>query len=360
MYAHYCCHNQNMNWLMGFGLLFNTIGNMFSGNRSSYYPPLFGMPLFSYPQYQYYPPTQQYPYQTYETDFLVGNTLAGINPDIQSYTNVDVGNSIFNSIPVQSNQNQDYNLVGNSLISIANSSYTTNSQNPFASTEQTPVIPNQAANSVQPVTPSPSNSVQPGISSPSNSNTTGVNHTPQIGNNNQIIRNGDRVKISKDIENRIKQMAIKLNCDYKDLIGMIWAESRFNPKVWNGKTAVGLIQFTQICIDDLNMFYGLNLTKQKIANMSALEQLNLAEKSLLRSKQIAGYPSSYRLSAGELYAINLAPAYAKRKNYILRRGDKDGFYEANKGADVNKDGYITKSELDSFIRKGRQNVTTIA
>ena len=150
--------------------------------------------------------------------------------------------------------------------------------------------------------------------------------------------------------NKVKSIAAKINCDYKDLLGLIYSESSFLtvPKNWNGKSAVGLIQFTNTCIADLNKIYGLNLTKEKIAKMSALEQLDLAEKSLLRAKQVAGFSSSHRLTAGELAAINYLPAYAKR-DVVTQRGGQG--YARNEGLDINGDGKITKSELEQRIKQ---------
>ncbi len=167
---------------------------------------------------------------------------------------------------------------------------------------------------------------------------------------------GSKVILGEAIKKRIKKIAEKVNCDYKDLLGLIYCESSFRtiPRNWNGRSAIGLIQFTDINIKDLNSIYGANLTKEKIAQMSPLEQLDWAEKSLLRAKQIAGFPIGHKLNAGELYAINFAPANAKRQSYISKKGD--GLYEGNPGLDLNKDGKITREELGQKIKKGSINV----
>ena len=60
---------------------------------------------------------------------------------------------------------------------------------------------------------------------------------------------------------KVKQIAKNLNCDYKDLLAVMNAESGLKGDAWNGRTAVGLIQFTSLSIADLNKTYGLNLTK---------------------------------------------------------------------------------------------------
>ncbi len=360
-----------MNWLMGVGLLFNTLGNIISGTRNRSMFPNFGMPVFSYPYYQSYPQYNYNQYQYYSpsvscNDFYVGNTLAGLNTAQTGLQNYDNTGSIFNAVPNTYNTrlNND-NLVGNTLSSIQ-------SQPSYENLSYTPLYTSLGEHPMYSIMGSSINPF-PQISSYHPSSTVlqqapqlqqqmAIQDTPtSIGKNDTIVRNGDYIKISKDIENRIKQMAVKLNCDYMDLIGMIWAESKFDKGAWNGKTAVGLIQFTQICIDDLNNKYGMNLTKQKIEKMSVFQQLDLAEKALLRAKEVAGIPQSQRLSAADLYTINFLPGRFKshaNKAYITKRGEN--FYAQNSGIDVNKDGFITREELRQFVQKGRNYVTTIA
>lgn len=350
---HYCYNNCNMNWLMGIGLMFNALGNILSGSRRTSIYPSFGMPIFSYPTYPTYPNYTYSPIQQYQpannNDFLVGNTLAGLSSTQTNYPLYDNSNSIFSGVFNNTGPQvqEDYNLVGNTLTSIQPSNYNSSYQYYTSLGEHS-----LYSNSYSPLNSSYSPSLQqPEVAVPPS----------HIGKNDTIIKNGEHVRISKDIEGRIKQIAAKLNCDYRDLMGLIWAESRFNKNAWNGTTAVGLIQFTQICIDDLNQNFGMNLTKQKIAQMSVFQQLDLAEKALLRAKQIAGLPQSHRMNAAELYTINFLPGRLKshaNKGYLTKRGEN--FYAQNKGADINKDNYITKDELSQFVQRGRQYVTTIA
>lgn len=164
-----------------------------------------------------------------------------------------------------------------------------------------------------------------------------------------VRRSTSKVKISKAVHKRVQEIAKKINCDPNDLLGMIFAESSFRtvPKNWNGKSAVGLIQFTQICIDELNKQYGLNLTKAKIAKMNVMQQLDLTEKALLIEKRTAGFAPNARLSAGDLYAINFLPAKAKQE-VVTRKGENA--YAQNKDLDTNKDDKITKTELSNRVK----------
>ena len=157
-------------------------------------------------------------------------------------------------------------------------------------------------------------------------------------------------KLGKPFLDKVKQVAQNLNCDYSDLLAVINSESGFNTQAgYNPKTgkigcAVGLIQFTQPAIDDLNKRHGLNLTKEKILNMSALEQLDLAEKYLKIAKGYAGFSDSHKMSSGDLYAITFLPGRASRE-VLCQKGEGNSFYEQNSGLDKNGDKKITKSEL---------------
>lgn len=364
------CNICNTNWLMDVGVFFHTLSCMLSPARKIYPPFNYSIPIFSYPPiYPLYP----------QNCSIVGNTLAGVTAS--GYYSGPSLLSNLNTINTSSKSN--YNLVGNTLSSLPSTALYCGGYNCYDTSIIMPPMYGTGActtnlgyasitsTSTQPkkssVKSSKDNvSTETGTSTPKNTKPktktpaaaeTSVKKNTAAATDSTVIRNKGKVKISKDIEKRVKQIAGKINCDYKDLLGLIWCESNFDPAKWHGTSAIGLIQFTDVCIDELNRIYNLNLTKEKIAKMSALEQLDLVEKSLLRSKEIAGFSSSHKLSAAELYIINLAPAYAKRRSYILSKSDSDGYYNSNKGLDINKDGYITRDELKTFIQKGKLNVT---
>lgn len=164
--------------------------------------------------------------------------------------------------------------------------------------------------------------------------------------------------------NRVKQIANNLNCDYRDLLAVINSESGFDPTARNGNVAVGLIQFTQSSISELNQKLGLNLTKEKILKMSAMEQLDLAEKYLKIAKSYK-FAANHRLSAGELYAITFLPGRADRETLCIE-GERDSkgrllnYYEANAPFDYNGDKRITKSELERKLNEKRVNESVFA
>lgn len=167
--------------------------------------------------------------------------------------------------------------------------------------------------------------------------------------------------LNKEFLNKVKQVAKNINCDYEDLLALMNSESSLDPtaahKNKNGeKTAVGLIQFTKsAAIPELNKVYGLNLTLEKIEKMSALEQLDLVEKYYKMNAD--KLPKGKKLTAADLYAVTFLPARAKKE--VLTRSGED-YYKSNKGLDVNKDGAITKSDLNARLAQKRVNLNTFA
>lgn len=186
-------------------------------------------------------------------------------------------------------------------------------------------------------------------------NITRTRNTTQIEIDRSFQNSG---KLDINFLNRVKQIAQKLNCDYKDLLALMNSESGLKPNAWNGTTAVGLIQFTDLSIADLNNKYGLNLTKEKIAQMSAIEQLDLVEKYLTIAKSYSFSPNA-RLSAGDLYAITFLPGRANRE-VLCTKGEKNtngqllNYYESNP-LDVDGDNKITKSDLEKHLAKKHVN-----
>lgn len=158
----------------------------------------------------------------------------------------------------------------------------------------------------------------------------------------------DTGKLDKDFLKKTKKIAKNLNCDYKDLLALINSESSFDPKAKSG-SFVGLIQFGDLAIEELRTNCGCKgLTKDKILNMSRMQQLDLVEKLLMYYKQRKFAPNA-KLSAGDLYAMILAPSRANRE-VLYTKGEK-GYNSVNAKMDYNKDGKITKSEMSRRIRE---------
>ena len=141
---------------------------------------------------------------------------------------------------------------------------------------------------------------------------------------------------------KVKEISKKINCDYKDLLGVMNSESGINSKAQNKNGgATGLIQFMPKTAE------ALGTTTEALKEMSPIEQLDYVEKFMLKNKKAFGFGENDKLSGGQLYALVFLPARAKRE--VLTESGEN-YYSANKGLDLNNDGKITKTELDERVR----------
>ena len=131
-------------------------------------------------------------------------------------------------------------------------------------------------------------------------------------------------------------------------------ESGLNPHAVNPNGgATGLIQFMPKTAERLGT------STEALKNMSAEEQLPYVEKFLMRCKKAAGFSETDKLSGGDLYALVFLPARAKRE-ILCEKGEGNRYYESNAATDLNKDGKITKFELQQRIEKRRVDETIFA
>ncbi len=147
---------------------------------------------------------------------------------------------------------------------------------------------------------------------------------------------------------RTKEIANKINCDYKDLLALMNAESNLDPQAVNRSSgATGLIQFMPKTAKELGT------TTKKLRNMTAIEQLDYVEKYLVKYKQAAGFKSYERLDSGDLYALVFLPGRAKRE---ILTDSSEIYYAPNASAlDLNNDGKISKTELAQRLEKHKVN-----
>ena len=161
------------------------------------------------------------------------------------------------------------------------------------------------------------------------------------------------LKIDPDFMYKVQKIAADLKCSTDDLLAVMNAESGLDAQAQNisGRGAVGLIQFTDAAIEELNR-HGCNITKEQLKNMDALEQLDYVEKYLKIAKSYK-FSEDEELSAGDLYAIVFLPGRADRE-VLSERGES--YYSSNIGLDINRDGKITKSELENRVNHFRISV----
>ena len=159
------------------------------------------------------------------------------------------------------------------------------------------------------------------------------------------------VKLDQAFLNRVKQIAQKINCDYKDLLAVMNAESGLRSDIQNKNGgASGLIQFIPATAK------ALGTTTNALKNMSALQQLDYVEKFYLNNIKTFGMTGK-RLSAGDLYTLTFMPAKINSE-VLCQAGSKE--YAANKGLDANKDGKITKTELGNRVISKRVDESIFA
>lgn len=161
-------------------------------------------------------------------------------------------------------------------------------------------------------------------------------------------------KITREIEtevyHKIKDIADRLNCDHRDLMAVINAESGFNPKARNKYSgATGLIQFMP------KTAKGLGTTIDELKNMSTLEQLDYVEQ-YLQSVKKSVFKNNEQLSGADLYALIFLPKNAK-KEALAHKGH--AYYDLNKVLDVDGDGIISKADLEMVVKSKHINVQMV-
>lgn len=132
---------------------------------------------------------------------------------------------------------------------------------------------------------------------------------------------------------KVKKIANKLNCNYRDLIAIFNSEFGVEANKTARNGAVGLICFMPKYFDT-----------KRIVKMSPIEQLDVVENTIMKSKIQAGFAPNAKLSKADLYALVFLPARAKNE-VLCRKGEGNRFYESNSSLDYNGDHKITKEEM---------------
>jgi len=172
-----------------------------------------------------------------------------------------------------------------------------------------------------------------------------------IGDLFQYNWNGEHVTIG--FLKKVVEVSYALGISPDDLMAVMAWESWLNPAQTHlgGGSAVGLIQFTPISINELNRRNpGLDLTRNDLLNMSAVEQM---EYVYLHLKPKSGQMKTL----SDVYMAVLWPiAVGQPDDYVLWFKDSEttgGYYKANEGLDINNDGQITKAEATQRVIERR-------
>ena len=135
----------------------------------------------------------------------------------------------------------------------------------------------------------------------------------------------------------VSRLSRKYGVNPADMLALFASESRFDPAEDNG-THVGLIQFSE------DSARAVGTTQAALLRMSRAEQMKYVEKYF----DYWGVPKN--ATAGHLYAVVFAPAYAsKSADFELYRSPSSA-YNSNAPLDTNNDGAITIRELGGRIQ----------
>lgn len=157
-------------------------------------------------------------------------------------------------------------------------------------------------------------------------------------------------------EKKVRQVAAQLQVPPEWLMTVMYAESRFDPAVFNrkGSGAVGLIQFMPVTAREMQV------SAEGLSKMNALDQLNYVHR----------YFQTVRDRYGEYHSLTdlyLAVLYPKARGKdacfaLYFRPSKA--YKQNSGLDENGDGVVTVNDIDhrlyrlfpkaASIRKNRE------
>lgn len=145
-----------------------------------------------------------------------------------------------------------------------------------------------------------------------------------------------------DVDVEMDSLCSGLGIKREWLETVIYIESRWNPKAVNKYSgAVGLLQFMP------RTLRWMGFTRKEVLSMSAVDQLALVDIYLRRSMYVFGKP--YR--ASDLYLLIFYPReiYASPSKTIFPFCSIG--YHQNKGLDFNKDGEITRGDIDKYVRQ---------
>ena len=145
-------------------------------------------------------------------------------------------------------------------------------------------------------------------------------------------------------EMKVKGVAQSLNVPPEWLMAVMYSESKLNPSAVNhkGSGATGLIQFMVNTVKDLNRKMGTQLYMSDIRNMDAVRQMDLVHTYLqnVRDK----YGEFHTIT--DLYLAVLYPRAVGQDYCYTLYAKPTQKYRMNSGLDENKDGRVTKSDID--------------
>ena len=145
-------------------------------------------------------------------------------------------------------------------------------------------------------------------------------------------------------EAKVKHVAQTLDVPPEWLMAVMYSESKLNPSAVNhkGSGATGLIQFMVNTVKDLNRKLGTQLYMSDIRNMDAVTQMDLVYTYLQNVRDKYGEFNTIT----DLYLAVLYPRAVGQDYCYTLYAKPTQKYRMNSGLDENKDGRVTKSDID--------------
>ncbi len=153
--------------------------------------------------------------------------------------------------------------------------------------------------------------------------------------------------VTQEFLDKVVVISEELGIAPDDLMAVMAFESWLNPYAENSSGAYGLIQFTEIAIQDINRRNDTDYTKDDIKEMDAIQQLDLVRLHYLPK-------AGLMQDLGDVYLVTFAPAFVDGKDneddtvlYSLQETPIQ--YNANKGLDKENKGFITKGDAYAAV-----------
>jgi len=151
--------------------------------------------------------------------------------------------------------------------------------------------------------------------------------------------------VTPDFLKKVDEISAELEINPDDLMAVMAFESWLNPSTGKGtKGAVGLIQFTQTAIDQMNDDNDTNYTKDQIVKMNAVDQLDVVSLYLKKYKgEMDGL--------SDVYMAVFAPSCIGKGDdaVVYSSENSPKAYEYNEGLDKDKKGYITVGDAVAAV-----------
>ncbi|MCL2141211.1 MAG: hypothetical protein FWH42_06105, partial [Dehalococcoidia bacterium] len=164
----------------------------------------------------------------------------------------------------------------------------------------------------------------------------------------------DAVPLSAEFLKKVVEICDNLGFDPDDLMTLMAEESHFQTG-WGkyNPNAVGLIQFTDTAVADLNQNaqdYGLATTSMAaLSTMSAVNQLDYVWLRFRSAKDKPKYSGMHTLE--DIIVYNFLPAKYEERNPLTAQGQPG--YKDQKVWDANNDGIITCAEAIAWFHSKR-------